>query len=484
MTASAFVEHCREGARRFVQTAIVIDDEAVLSTAPEEPDPPIRRAAPRSGSVLEVAENSRRPESDRVAVEGAGQQDMPRAVVNSGAMTEQHGSEARGTPEAETAVPSGRTPPEHDVAADEVVSSNALNAKELTDAFLKQAVICGLYKPDPGEKMVELSRNAALHADVIVVDWYLEGRSSQKAKEIICDVLREDLKENGRLRLITIYTSQPGCAALASELFEELERDTHLQGRLNLSGDRLSLMSSDTRICFFNKPNMRGGSPEDIVPEKELPERLIKEFAIITEGVLSTFAVQSIAAVRRAAHHIVAVFRKELDGTYVAHRCALPYPEDAKEFATELIAAELYNVISMEETADKFLSAEVLESWIDHIAAACHIFTDHRKAEASSDTVKEFIRGGENVVDTSNNRQHAHGDPSKKVSKAQAINSCSLVEIFYKDPEESWQKSREFARSSTFKREAAVVSRFPITWNPILSLGSVLKSELPTQGDA
>lgn len=165
----------------------------------------------------------------------------------------------------------------------------------------------------------------------------------------------------------------------------------------------------------------------------------------------------------------------------MAHRCALPYPEDAKEFATELIAAELYNVISMEETADKFLSAEVLESWIDHIAAACHIFTDHRKAEASSDTVKEFIRGGENVVDTSNNRQHAHGDPSKKVSKAQAVNSCSLVEIFYKDPEESWQKSREFARLSTFKREAAVVS---ITWNPILSLGSVLKSELPTQGDA
>lgn len=61
---------------------------------------------------------------------------------------------------------------------------------------------------------------------------------------------------------------------------------------------------------------MRGGSPEDIVPEKELPERLIKEFAIITEGVLSTFAVQSIAVVRRAAHHIVAVFRKELDGTH------------------------------------------------------------------------------------------------------------------------------------------------------------------------
>jgi Response receiver domain len=237
MTVSAFVEHCREGARRFVQTAIVIDDEAVLSTPPEEPDPPIRRAARRSGSVIEVVENPRRPESDRVPLEEAGQQDMPRDLVNSGAMTEQqHYSEARGTPETETAVPSGTTRPEHDVAVDERVRSNALNAKALTDAFLKQAVICGLYKPDPGEQIVDVSRNAALHADVIVVDWYLEGQNSQKAKEIICDVLREDLKENGRLRLITVYTSQPGCAALASELFEELERDTHLQGRLTLSG--------------------------------------------------------------------------------------------------------------------------------------------------------------------------------------------------------------------------------------------------------
>jgi len=193
-----FVKHCQAGARKFVQTAIVIDNEAMLgppgtSNTADEP----RRATRLSSSVLlrhsqpavqaaeELAENSR-----------------------------------NGSPPAATA--SGRA----SAVPEEV--SHKLDAKELTDAFLEQEIICGIYKPVPGEERVKLSTNAALHADLVIVDWYLEGNSSQLAKELILNILRTDLTKNGRLRLIAVYTSQPGLLGMAREMLDVVEADDDL----------------------------------------------------------------------------------------------------------------------------------------------------------------------------------------------------------------------------------------------------------------
>ncbi len=437
---SPFIQHCVLGARKFIQTAVVIDNEAVLGApnrAPEDDKP--KRARRDSGSVL--AEASLEPDAPADDPVPAPVPERP------------HGDDA------ETAI----------------ATSHYLNAKQLTDAFLAQSVICGLYKPEPGENMVLLSSNAAMHADLVIIDWFLEGRSSATAKEIIRNILKADRAENGRLRLLAVYTMEPGLASIAGELFDAIEQDPALKGRLALAENSQTLASSDTRICFFNKPNTIDTKNAEIVAEGDLPERLLREFAALTEGVMATFAVSSIAAIRRTAHHLVASFRKELDGAYVAHRSALPDPEDAKEFATDLIAAELRNVISVNEVAESTMNVEILEHWIDHLVnEKSHVFTDHVEAEAPADLVKEFVRSGENAVTNSADKQRRL-DAKGQLAKKKAITCESLGAIFYADIRDGWNQCCNFARMSTFKREAFGRMKFPEDWRPTLTLGTVLK---------
>jgi hypothetical protein len=439
---SPFIQHCVQGARKFIQTAVVIDNEAVLGApdkAPEDDTP--KRARRDSGSVLTEPTPPETVAPDGEALPAPTQEQSPGA-------------------DSETTI----------------VTSHYLNAKQLTDAFLAQSVICGLYKPEPGENMVLLSSNAALHADLVIIDWYLEGRSSATAKEIIRNILKADRAENGRLRLLAVYTSEPGLESIALELFDAIEQDPALKGRLAIAENSQILVSSDTRICFFNKPNTIDTKKAGIVAEGDLPERLVSEFAVLTEGVMATFAVSSIAAIRRTAHHLVASFRKELDGAYVAHRCALPDPEDAKEFATDLIAAELRNVISVNEVAENTMSVEILEHWIDHLVnEKSHVFTDHVEAEAPAALVKEFVKAGENAVKDSADKQRRHGDAKAQLSKKKAITCESLGAIFYSDHRDGWSQCCNFARMSTFKREAFGRMKFPANWRPTLTLGSVLK---------
>lgn len=438
-----FVEHCRKGARRFVQTAIVIDNEAVLeplgtSKTADEP----RRATRQPGSVLL---------RDSPPVQVAGEPGDSSRIESPPA-----------------AADSGRASPAPEQA------SHKLYAKELTDAFFAQQIICGIYKPVPGEEMVALSTEAALHADLVIVDWYLERHSSQVAKELILSILKTDLPKNGRLRLIAVYTSQPGLSMMAREMLDAVEADIKLRECLALAGDGRSLSGTDTRICFFNKPNTIGSSDTDVVSERELPNRLVCEFACITEGVLATFAVDAVASVRRSAHHIVAVFRKELDGAYVGHRCALPNPDDAKEYAADLVASEIRNVIGMDEVAERCMDAQVLVTWVDHIAANGQVFTDHRGAKAEPDLVKKFIRGGASTVDNSHHEQRStEGKPN--VSKNKAITPGTVSDIFFQDADEAKRRNLEFARLATFKREAQGRNSSPGTWRPTLTLGSVLK---------
>ena len=460
-----FRQHCIEGAQKFVQTALVIDNEAYLGPAPVSKP----RLATRSSSSLQVlADAMITVGQGKDAVDGAGLPPGPSPAPPS-PNTEQS---PQSSPK-ENVRPAVAFPP----SIPEGQQSHDLDAKSLMDAFLKVEIICGLYKPEPREQIVELSVEAAQHADIVILDWYLLDSNSQTAKEIVTRILKSDLDENGRLRLIAIYTAVPDLSLMASELLGFIEGEAALRDRFKLAPNAHTLSSADTRVSFINKPNVTGAVDVEIVFEKDLPGRLLEEFASITEGVLATFALNAIADVRRAAHHIVAIFRKELDGAYVAHRCSIPHPEDAKEFATEMVASEIRNVIAMNEVADHCMSAEVLASWIDHMANKGLVYSNHLAANAPAELVKKFIREGADAVQNSNAEQRRLDAPDQPPSKGKAIQVKTLVHIFYESLDEARERSLEFARKDTFKREAFGRTRFPKDWRPVLTLGAVLKAQ-------
>ncbi len=419
----AFDGYRQLGVTRFVQSAVVIDNEAEMRARPPAPSRPSGQAARASASLLNPA------------------------VVTS--------------PNAE---PIAR----RTAADDDAEPSHELDAKMLTDAGSEREVICGLYRPEPGEDMVRLATRAAAHADVVILDWFLERASSVKARQIIVEILKSDLKDKGRLRLLAVYTSQAGISGIAKEVFDAVEEVAELKQRLTLDGAVLT--GPSIRICILSKKQTPGSSDVDKVDESLLPKRLIEEFSRLSTGLLTSFALHSIAAVRRSAHHVVAVFREELDGAYVGHRCSIDDPDDAREFAVDLIVGELRNVIAVDEMAEGCMTETVLEAWVDRIAGEAG-FTVQEEVKAPSAVVKGLVRGGAGALKAV--RGSLVDRNAKQVDGT--IKFENVGGLFYRTPDDAWNSHLEFARLSSFKREAFGRTQLPGGFRPTLTLGSVLK---------
>lgn len=425
----AFDGYRRNGVTRFVQSAIVIDNEAEFSVRKSEAKP---------------SKPAARAPSSRLGKKDADLKPAP----------------------APATAPAAALQPEP-VVAEEAISQE-LDAKSLTDAWSDREVICGLYRPEPGEgdEMVVRARKAAQHADVVILDWFLEKASSVRAKAIVREILKADLAGNGRLRLLAIYTSQTGVSGIAREIFDAVEEEPSLKNLLTLDGAILS--GSNIRICVLSKPQTMGTSDVDKVDERNLPERLIEEFAELSKGLLTSFALHSIAAVRRAAHHLVTVFQHDLDGAFLGHRCASKQPEDSRDFAVELLLGELRNVIAVDEAVGGHIDAEILDAWVDQRATAG--FTAQGKA-VSPEIVKTLLKGGVDSVETG----QFFTAPDGKATKG-SLKPENMGRLFFQDDDAAWKSHLELSRVANFKRESFGRTQLPPGFRPMLTLGTVLKS--------
>lgn len=433
--------HYLTGVRRFLQTAIVIDDQAEFTV----PLPAVARPALRAptGSLLQRARTAAAlgPASD---------------------------------PEPEQAAPAGGG-----AEGESLEEHGILNAKALSEAFLGKNMICGLYKPSPGEDMVNRTTGAAKLADIVIVDWFLDTRGSRAAKDIILSLLRSDAMENGRLRLVAVYTSQPGRAEMAGDLLREIEAEPILKGRLKAEGP--ALVGTDTRIIFLNKRGSPASQDREEIAEADLPERLVTEFAHLSDGLLATFAISAIAAVRRGAHHVLALYGEELDGAYIGHRCALPHPDDAITFAAELISTELRNLIELDDTAERNLNKDVVNAWLERLVGTGHTFRTDR-AEVPAAEVRKFIAGGAKAVMKSEKKHHAHGNEQTAVEEKDRVSVGALARLFYPTADGAKRSTRLLSRLATFQRERIGRARLPDAWRPTLTLGTLIQA-IPLNND-
>jgi hypothetical protein len=239
---TAFQKHCLATAQAFVQTAIIIDNDAALGADPVQSIP--KQAVRSSGSIFAGL-----PGNSSVMVKPPLQDDVQGPGEMLSALT--------------PAIRNAKS--REDVDAEETaVDSGPLNVKALTDAFGNLSVICGIYRPENGSLLVDAFTAAAGHADILIVDWYLEPGSSAAAKEIALRVLRKDESESGRLRLIAIYTSQPNLRRLAEELLGHLQAN-QVGGQFSLSPEGAVIVGSSTRICFYNKAESDRTGDEEVV---------------------------------------------------------------------------------------------------------------------------------------------------------------------------------------------------------------------------
>ncbi|WOI20923.1 response regulator receiver domain [Marinobacter salarius] len=356
-------------------------------------------------------------------------------------------------------------------------AGHRLELNKVSQAFAGEGLTCGVYLPtetDPADdnQLLNATVRAILPTDACVLDWQLRKGNSRPATEAIKQVLNTDKAEGGRLRLILIYTA------------EKLEgASTTLAKALVSEGYEIKTDSPDTapviigdhfRITFINKPTL-GRNPSDdpaVVPWNLLPQRMIKEFTILARGLLRAFALESVAAVKRDIHRILAQFDEELDPVYAGDRATKPDPNDAGRLMVEVLQSELSLSIDACQAEQKVLGLESCMLWL-------HSRAGRLPQEKPVSAIK---RTGELPKIKSINtetRKLFLTDGFRDVSSADGKHASVSCSFF--DNEEKWkQYSSDYAVLTTIARHSGERAGRPPGESPSLQFGTIIGSHEQT----
>ncbi|MGC1057632.1 response regulator receiver domain [Pantoea agglomerans] len=261
------------------------------------------------------------------------------------------------------------------------------DAQEVTRIFSKKGKICAVYKPQVVSDLDYLTL-IAKKADVAILDWQivLKEESSDNdepqddeadadeddvrgvyTKRIITSLL-SDVDTQNCVKLIIVYTGEVDLVAIALEIKSTLI-EKNIEGFSINDDDPCSVVSDNCRILVLSKSN--GSTSRQHLPAfagrikryDELPDFISMQFTEMTGGLLSNFAMESLAEIRRNFHHILTLFSKELDAAYLAHQSLLPNALDANELLVQLLSDTFSSIIRYKDL-NHFLDEDKIKLWL------------------------------------------------------------------------------------------------------------------------
>ena len=282
MTHDSFAEHCREIARRFLLTAVVVDDELSVSA-----DAPV------------------------------------------------HGDLTRPDPHTAGHVPPSADPP----------PPRPLKIEPVTRSFVDEGMVCGIVSPKQGDTDHEALAKSVAGADIVILDWRLNRVTGENALPLLERILTADPRHRLRLIAFytdepDLWTIRRKVAASLTNLYEPGQTVTAR------SDGNEAIDVGSCRILVYAKPDSRTPDRGFIVEEGALAARLIADFADRVEGLLPALVLTALAAVRENEYRVLERFGRSLDPAFLAHRASLPQPPEAAEHMVEQIASELYGVMA------------------------------------------------------------------------------------------------------------------------------------------
>lgn len=359
----------------------------------------------------------------------------------------------------------------------------------MTNGFASRRITCGFYFPANDDNgIVETALNAARHVDATIVDWQLRPKDTGPAKDLITKLLKDDQGVGGRLRLIVVYTGERGidseCAKLLAHLQAQGLTDlaTHDEGR--------ALAGTNVLITFANKP--RAVKPEDEltgagarpIPWEKLPAFVLEQYSFLAKGLLQSFALKAIGAVRDDTHHLLSVFNSSLDDAYLAQRAGIGSPSDAEDMMTSLLTSEFACSI-----LDRGIATEVLGPH-----GAIHVL--NARTPAVTLTVKKYndpqkLYSGVVVVPQNGNATITTTTSSlgklvkigldRQMVPLQSAEVIKLKRQFFQSDDQAQASMSIFARMASFAREADGQRR--LAQDSIYLTGGVLVRSVSGKGE-
>lgn len=336
---TAFLESSRAVVKAFLNTVVLVDDQAYLVSATEDATP--------------------------TSLTTPGKQAAVRMTLND--------TPPPGSKSAETAAPEGlpgaASPPDEKSAPSELAESerasrrdHALDGKTVIDVFARIGVVCSILRPTKEEltALTDSVMKVGMNADVVILDWVLhDSQLGEKTLEVIRQLVASSVTESGRARLIVVYTAEPKL----SDIEGAIRR--HLQLEEEAPTNTLTIKSGGTRICVYGKGGARPipiGEDHVKTPD-QLAEVVVSEFAEMTKGLLSNVAMKSIAAIRANTFQLLRRFDSNMDAPYVT-QSTLISPEQAEDQVAALIVSEIQEILE-DEDVGSLADYNHMIQWID-----------------------------------------------------------------------------------------------------------------------
>lgn len=245
-----------------------------------------------------------------------------------------------------------------------------LDARLVIDSFAQQGLVCSILQPDKvedgeikqgDESLVKRVLQVSRRSDLLVLDWEINNDHGDTATEIIKKIIAED-RENrqGSLRLIAIYTGEPDLAQISQKIARTLD--------IEYDDGEPVLSLKPAKIVVYAKEDVstgKLGSFEDRrVAFEDLPQRLIEDFADMTQGLVPNAAVKSLSILRDNTHKLLSRLHSDLDAPYLVHRLFLPEPSDSSDFLVDLLVSELRAVLDKHGVGEHSSGKEI-RAWIE-----------------------------------------------------------------------------------------------------------------------
>ena len=335
-----------------------------------------------------------------------------------------------------------------------------LDAKQVIDSFAKQGLVCSILQPEKGkegeikqgdEELVERVLRVSNRSDLLVLDWEIDDDDGDIATEIVKRVIERDRKNRqGSLRLIAIYTGNPVLRDISKKIAGVLNLD-HTDGEPVLN-------CGPARVVVYAKEALSGrlGDFEyRLVAFRDLPERLIADFADMTHGLVSNAAIKSLSVLRDNTHPLLSRLHSELDAPYLMHRLFLPEPSDASDFLVDLLISELRAILDSNGVGEHSSGCEI-DAWMKDRHKATTSFEIDDKTRSRDDVISCLTTSSDIKLSESKKR-NKFGNLTAKLGR-------------HADTEDAEKLNMEFAVITSMKDQYSHAE-----FTPRLTLGTIVE---------
>ena len=169
--------------------------------------------------------------------------------------------------------------------------SLSLDAAKLSQAFAEHGMVCGVLVPAPHDPMTETVVSAAARADVVILDWQLGGDNGAGTLGILARLRKLDEEHGDRIRIVVIYTGEPDLRAILRCVGNAMPEETKVdEGLLRLRYRNYRVMLFGKNPELLPEEDRRFAFEEDRLPEALIRSWISMDAGVLSSLVLLSVA--------------------------------------------------------------------------------------------------------------------------------------------------------------------------------------------------